>query len=203
MPPPLPPGPLGHPYKQPEKPPKVVIELFHDLTCPFCKKMMDSLKEVLPEYETKHPGAIQWLYCNVVQTWHPQSALCHEACMAVSEVKKEAVWDFVHAFMDKQEDYFDDKVRSKTPNDIYQELATLAEGATGAPKADVLAKLALKGTGNSGCYVSQLMKWYTKMHRVRGVHVTPTVFVNGTEAPHVESGWTPAQWKEFLDSLLA
>ncbi len=29
--------------------------------------------------------------------------------------------------------------------------------------------------------VTQHLKWATKFHRVRGVHVTPTVFVNGLE----------------------
>ena len=33
------------------------------------------------------------------------------------------------------------------------------------------------------------------------VHVTPTVFVNGLEAGVVGSGWTGAEWKQFLSPM--
>ncbi|CAK0858011.1 unnamed protein product [Prorocentrum cordatum] len=165
--------------------------------------MHTTLQEVVPAYEASHPGAIQWLYCNVIQPWHPQSAVMHEACMAVAAVKPEAVWKFCSAVYDQQENFFDDKVRSKSANTLHDELCTIAAEATGIPKSDLGAQLALKsGGGNAGCQITQLVKWYTKMHRVRGVHVTPTVFVNGTEAPQVGSGWSAAEWKDFLDPML-
>ena len=37
------------------------------------------------------------------------------------------------------------------------------------------------------------MKWIIKHHRTRGVHVTPTCFVNGLEAGIVSSGWSAEQ----------
>ena len=37
----------------------------------------------------------------------------------------------------------------------------------------------------------------------RAVHVTPTVFVNGIEAPDISSGWTAEEWRAKLDGLIA
>uniref|UniRef100_A0A7S4VHI0 Thioredoxin-like fold domain-containing protein n=1 Tax=Alexandrium monilatum TaxID=311494 RepID=A0A7S4VHI0_9DINO len=201
--PPLPPGPLGHPYKAAEKPPRIVVELFLDLCCPFCKKMMTALKDVAPAVEASHPGQVQWLFCNVIQPWHPQSCMMHEAFLAVSTKKPEAAWPYAWAVLDKQESFFDDQVMDKSRKQLYEELASVAEESVGLPKAEVLDVLALQGAGNAGSQATQLVKWYTKMHRVRGVHVTPTVFVNGTEAPQVGSGWSAEEWKAFLEPMLA
>uniref|UniRef100_A0A7S1WTV5 Thioredoxin-like fold domain-containing protein n=1 Tax=Alexandrium catenella TaxID=2925 RepID=A0A7S1WTV5_ALECA len=200
--PPLPPGPLGHPFKAAERPPKIVVELFLDLCCPFSKKMMMTLKEVTAAVEASCPGQVQWLFCNVIQPWHPQSCMMHEVCLAVSAKKAEATWPFIWALFDKQESFFDDQVMDKSRKQLYEEMAAIAESAVGVPKADVLGALALQGAGNSGSQVTQLVKWYTKMHRVRGVHVTPTVFVNGTEAPQVGSGWSAEEWKAFVEPML-
>ena len=48
---------------------------------------------------------------------------------------------------------------------------------------------------------TKLLKFAIKYHRIRGVHVTPTVFVNGIEAPDISSGWTAEQWIEKLKSI--
>ena len=57
------------------------------------------------------------------------------------------------------------------------------------------------GEGNSGNKTTVQMKFVIKYHRVRSVHVTPTVFLNGVESPDISSGWTVAQWHEKLSSL--
>ena len=44
-------------------------------------------------------------------------------------------------------------------------------------------------------------RWAVKFHRVRSVHVTPTVFVNGLEAGVVSSGWGGAEWQRFLQPM--
>eukprot|EP00435_Cladocopium_sp_Y103_P032240 s1318_g8.t1 len=59
--------------------------------------------------------------------------------------------------------------------------------------------LQLAGLGNAGNAVTQHLKWAIKFHRVRGVHVTPTVFVNGLEAGIVSSDWSADEWAAFLD----
>jgi hypothetical protein len=47
------------------------------------------------------------------------------------------------------------------------------------------------------------MKWSVKYHRARSVHVTPTVFLNGLEAPDISSSWTAAEWGEKIRGILA
>lgn len=51
--------------------------------------------------------------------------------------------------------------------------------------------------------IKQEIKWSVKYHRARSVHVTPTVFLNGLEAPDISSGWTNAEWKEKIKGILA
>jgi len=50
-----------------------------------------------------------------------------------------------------------------------------------------LLKMSADG-GNAGNAMTQHIKWACKYHRGRGVHVTPTVHVNGLEAGIVSSG---------------
>ena len=38
--------------------------------------------------------------------------------------------------------------------------------------------------------MTQAMKWYVKYHRLRSIHVTPTVLCNGLEAVEIGSAWT-------------
>ncbi|MEK9722523.1 MAG: hypothetical protein VW405_03420, partial [Rhodospirillaceae bacterium] len=85
----------------------------------------------------------------------------------------------------------------------HDRLAALGTEA-GIDPAAIRAKLSLDGvTGNQGLGdVTQSLKWAVKYHRTRGVHVTPTVFVNGTEAPDVSSGWSADEWMEKLGPML-
>lgn len=63
-------------------------------------------------------------------------------------------------------------------------------------------KLRIKGVGNCGNETTQMVKWSTRYHRTRGVHVTPTVFVNGQEATKVSSGWSADEWGALISPLL-
>ena len=58
------------------------------------------------------------------------------------------------------------------------------------------------GEGNSGNKTTGQMKFAIKYHRVRSVHVTSTVFLNGVESPDISSGWTAEQWHEKIAALL-
>ena len=58
-------------------------------------------------------------------------------------------------------------------------LAFAAE-TTGVDAAAVLEQVAFLGTSpNAGNAVGQKIKWYAKHGRKNGIHVTPTVLVNG------------------------
>ena len=50
---------------------------------------------------------------------------------------------------------------------------------------------------------TQELKWSTRYHRVRSVHVTPTVLLNGLETPDISSSFTAAEWQDKINSILA
>ena len=87
---------------------------------------------------------------------------------------------------------------------MYVLLASAASEATGVDKAAVLEKVKYLGTSpNSGNEMGQQVKWYVKLGRKNGIHVTPTVYVNGIEEGKISSGWTLEQWTEYLDEKLS
>jgi len=156
--------------------------------------------DVLPEF--KDDSDVSFVIHQVVQPWHPQGTMVHEAALAVKQVEPSAYADYVKAIYDAfcgdDQLFSDEYTWSKTRLEIYDDLLKLLP--SGADAAAVKALLLPKGTGgNEGNAMTQEIKWATKYHRGRGVHVTPTVFVNGLEAGVVSSGWKKEDWIKFLD----
>ena len=95
----------------------------------------------------------------------------------------------------------------KTRNQVYDQLLELLNikdvpGLADVDAAQVKALLVMnEGGGNAGNAMTQHIKWACKYHRGRGVHVTPTVHVNGLEAGVISSGWTCEQWLAFLEPM--
>ena len=87
---------------------------------------------------------------------------------------------------------------------MYEMLAATAAEATGVDRLAVLERVAFLGTSpNAGNSVGQLIKFYAKHGRKRGIHVTPTVLVNGIEEGDISSSWSLGQWTDYLDAKLA
>eukprot|EP00618_Florenciella_parvula_P019380 CAMPEP_0119517262 /NCGR_PEP_ID=MMETSP1344-20130328/34205_1 /TAXON_ID=236787 /ORGANISM="Florenciella parvula, Strain CCMP2471" /LENGTH=209 /DNA_ID=CAMNT_0007554835 /DNA_START=57 /DNA_END=686 /DNA_ORIENTATION=+ len=209
MPPPIPKKPVGTPLFGIARP-TLVIECFLDLCCPFSKKMFVALTtQVLNAGPDKFGGQVELVFQNVPQPWHAQSSYMHEVALAVSLVNEAAFYPAVSAIFEAQTDFFDDKVMDKTRSQVYSDLIDVVVPALAAAgfaevTADAIGeKLALTGEGNSGSAVTLPMKWAIKYHRLRSIHVTPTVLVNGIEAPDISSGWTGEQWDEKIAALLA
>merc|ERR1712151_1397751 len=99
---------------------------------------------------------------------------------------------------------FDQVTYNKTRTDLYEMLAEAAAKASGVDEAAVLEKVKYLGTSpNAGNQMGQQIRWYVKFGRKNGIHVTPTVLVNGIEEGGISSGWTLEQWCEYLDQKLA
>jgi len=181
----------------------VQIELFHDLVCPFsCKMFKTVFHEVIP----KCSGHVQFVLQPVPQPWHPQGTYVHEAALAVKQVAPAAYPAYVDAVFTAYSggSFKDDTTWDKSRAQIYDELLALL--SSGPPELATVDAAAVKelltlkaGVGNVGTEMTQHIKWAVKYHRCRGVHVTPTVHVNGLEAGVVSSGWTAAQWLKFLE----
>ena len=133
------------------------------------------------------------LFQNVPQPWHPQSTWMHEVSLAVKALDESKFYAATAAIFAVQEKFFDSEVEDKSRKQILTELAEIVAPATGLDASAVLAQVALAGEGNKGSATTQQIKWAVKYHRCRGIHVTPTVLLNGLEAPDVSSGWTAEQ----------
>ncbi|CAJ1930917.1 unnamed protein product [Cylindrotheca closterium] len=193
--PPLPPESCGTTLTK-TAPQKIQIECFVDLICPFSAKLFNTLYDkVIPSLDEDITVTIH----QVVQPWHPQGTMVHEAAFAVREVSPEHYAPYVSALYAAYTGgkFKDDDVWNKTRAQIYEELLELVP--EGVDKSAVKAKLMMaEGGGNAGNEMTKHIKFACKFHRTRGVHVTPTVFVNGVEAGVVSSGWSEEDWKKFL-----
>mmetsp|Transcript_17218 Transcript_17218/g.47119 ORF Transcript_17218/g.47119 Transcript_17218/m.47119 type:complete len:181 (-) Transcript_17218:206-748(-) len=166
--------------------------VFLELLCPFSCRMYNTLYEgVLPALKGD-PG-FDFILHQTVQPWHSQCVPIHEAALALKQVAPEYYAEYVHALYAAYtaKAFTDEITIDKTRGQLYQEAVALLPDAV-KDKSDEI-----KGLLDKGAMVQEI-KWACKFHRARGVHVTPTVFVNGIEAGAVSSGWTKEQWLDFL-----
>jgi len=200
---PLPPVPLGIRLTRATAP-LVVVEMFHDVCCPYSNRMFTTVgTRVIPELERLGlHDRVGFVFQSVPQPWHPQSCAMHDAVMAAVILDPRSAPTFIANIFARQTEYFDDTTKDLSRNQIYDGLAKIA-GASGYDAAALRQLLSLAGVrGNDGLgEVTQRLKWAVRYHRVRAVHTTPTVFVNGIEAAEVSSGWSSEQWLDLLRPL--
>jgi len=140
-----------------------------------------------------------------IQPWHPSSTLTHESAVAILLLSPESFWQYSNALFENQKEYFDVNVVNETRNATYKRLAKLAKESVGADEAEVYKLLEIPdkpaedGSLNVGNGVTNDLKRTVRANRVIGVHVTPTVFLNGIEDGSISSGWTADQWLEWLE----
>jgi len=206
--PPLPPVQCGSGLSEATlRAPPVQIELFLDLVCPFSGRMFFAVQEALPKIDERVSVVVH----QVVQPWHPAGTMVHEAALAVKRVAPAAYTAYVAevcaAFAGGS--FTDEATWGLSRAQIYQQLVALLANDAALASVDAGAVAALLGQtedggairGNSGNAMTQEIKWACKYHRTRGVHVTPTVYVNGLEAGMVSSGWSAEQWCAFLEPM--
>ena len=143
---------------------------------------------------------ISFVVQQVPQPWHPHSSYVHEAALAVKDVSPDSFPSAVDALYSAYTSgkFQDESTWDKSRAQIYEELVKELPASVDA--AAVAAKLTLK-EGGGGTHMTQAIKWACKYHRGRGVHVTPTVHVNGLEAGVISSGWTAEQWLKFIEPM--
>lgn len=194
MPPPLPPTAQGIALNARGA---TRVEMFLDLICPFSVRMLKAVDGMLA---SAAPNDVNFIVHHVPQPWHPQSTLVHEVALAVQLVDQSAYMPVVRKLMAAYESgkFHDTDTWEKSRAAIYTELVAIVSDAVGeATAAKVADMVKMKENGNNE--MTQHIKWACKFHRSRGVHVTPTVHVNGIEAGIVSSGWTSEQWIAFLE----
>ncbi|GAA6009007.1 DsbA family protein [Rhodotorula paludigena] len=191
------------------------LELFLDLICPFSKKQLDGVREHVVPLIEKGPleQHLSVIVRQVPQPWHASSTLVHEAALGVSKTLVDAgasfsdveVHDkfkqFFYRLMDGQEAYYDEPTATETPNQTRARLADLANEVVGLDR-DAFLKAVSVGKGNGGTGVTADLKLQIKYHRARGVHVTPTVFLDGLAEPSISSSFSGEDWKKFIQEKI-
>ncbi|KXX74948.1 hypothetical protein MMYC01_208507 [Madurella mycetomatis] len=187
----------------PSNEPLHTLDIYLDYVCPFSAKIFRTLTQhVIPHIRSSPALAprVQLIFRQQIQPWHPSSTLVHEAALAVQRLAPDKFWDFSAALFEQQAAYFDEAVLDEPRNQTYKRLAQLAKTSTGLDEGEVYKLLEIKGgeVRNQGNAVTADVKVITKMARLVGVHVTPTVVFNGVVAGEISSGMTAEQWVEWL-----
>ena len=185
------------------------MELYLDYCCPFCAKIMRTLNNIVFPMIKENPAwasGLSVIFRQQVQPWHPSSTLMHEAGLAVLRIAPEKFWEFSNALFAHQKEFFDVPTVNETRNQTYKRLALVAaeagvDGDEVYKLLEVSDKPGANGELNDGNAVTNDLKVVTKMNRLIGVHVTPTVVFDGV-VQDVSSGWTGDQWKEYLTKMV-
>ena len=133
----------------------------------------------------------------------------HEAAVAVLRLAPAKFWDFSAALFKDQQAYFDVNVVNETRNATYKRLAKLGAESAGVDEAELYKLLAIPSTPaadgslNVGNAVTNDLKFLIKTARLVGIHVSPTVLLDGWPANEISSSWTAEQWADWLGKNVA
>lgn len=189
-----------------------VVNLYLDYNCPFSAKIFSKFRtSVIPSLQKAHPFQFQFVYVNVVQPWHTNSVLLNEFLLAVAQLladsphSNEAWWSVSEALFANKEKFYDTSNINLTRNQIYEQIYEVVKESIPFSKKQVLEKLVIKESkepSNGGNAVTNDLKYFTKYHRKAGVHVTPTVSVDGVVDDSISSGDEPEVLvKKFVSYL--
>lgn len=190
-----------------------------DFVCPFSKKQFVGIKKhLLPRLDKSGDLADELgviLRCTP-QPWHASSTFVHgapvlpiyqllkfdmcwstEAFLAVVRASPDRAFDFASALFDAQESYFDEGVAGESPKQTKARLAKLAQSSIGLDEAKFL-ELVSTAKGNSGSAVTDALKLQVKLGRQNGIHVTPTVVLDGLVDPSVSSSFGAEEWDKYV-----
>lgn len=196
-----------------------VVNLYLDYNCPFSAKLYIKLQDVvIPQIRKKYGDKFQFVYVNVVQPWHPNSVLLNEFALVVAKLLREKggsdsnklFWDVSRAIYDNKEHFYDQANVELNRNEIYKQIADITFAKVKLPfgEEEVLEELTFKQEPvdqikvNPGNGATTDLKYFTRYLRNVGVHVTPTVSVNGIIADSVSSGSEPEELVKVFESFL-
>lgn len=195
------------------------VNLYLDYTCPFSAKIFYKILNVIPELEKKHKGSFLFAFFNVIQPWHPSATVIHEYSLAVAQLLREkkptnsnsVFWNVSKVIFEHQTEFYDTATADVTRNDLYKRANDIVfADIKDLPftKEEVFNKLYVKPAAsasdyhNEGNLVSNDVKYFTKYLRGVGVHVTPTVSVDGVVDGRISSGDEVSKLVQTLETYL-
>ncbi|KAI5955128.1 hypothetical protein KGF54_001689 [Candida jiufengensis] len=179
-----------------------VVNLYLDYNCPFSAKLFLKLySKVIPQLQSQKPDQFQFVYVNVIQPWHTNSTLLNEFSLAYSKLlreqhqgnEQEKFWNLSKVLFENKEKFYDNSNIDLNRNEIYKQIYDVVSSKLdlGVGKDELLNELIIKAGGepsNSGNGATTDVKYFTRYLRTVGVHVTPTVTVDGIVDDSVSSG---------------
>lgn len=185
-----------------------VVELYLDYVCPFSKKQFLTVyNDVLPIIANRETAKVAFIFRPQVQSWHPASTLVHESAIAVALLQPDLFWKYSAKLFEESDKFYDSHTVSESRSQTYYRLSKLA-GAVGVNESKFLDLLTINPasspdeTGkNGGNKVTDLLKAQVKLGRQNGIHVSPTVLLNGVVDGSVSSSFSKDDWKKYFDSL--
>lgn len=161
------------------------LELYLDYACPFCLKIFQRWTDAgffKDEFLAEHK--LQIRFNHVPQPWHLRSIPLHNVGLAVGRYKPEAFWDYsLQLFKDAKETW-NDNFNGSSPEQFNAILVEHAHKYTGIDRAVVADYL---GEKQASLRMADI-KYFVRYHRTVGVHMTPTVAINGIICGNIESG---------------
>ncbi|KHC63059.1 hypothetical protein MGE_03381 [Candida albicans P75010] len=198
-----------------------IINLYLDYNCPFSAKLFLKLyNTVIPNLEKTHPGRFQFVFVNVIQPWHTNSNLLTEFALAYAKLLREketevdgdidsikAFWDFSEKLFENKEKFYDTANIELTRNQIYEQIYNVVTSGLElkVSKEKILTELIIKPSevpSNAGNGATTDVKYFTKYLRGVGVHVTPTVSIDGIVDDSVSSGSSEDDLVKLFESKL-
>lgn len=176
-----------------------VIDLFLDFLCPFCARFWSTVvvENNLPE---KYKSSVQFIFRHQIQHWHIQATPIHAVVMAVAREQPSRLFDAITALFKRQRELFDEHVEDKSQVEIYEKILSILNEETQI-QLDMNLFRTKRTESNAGNAMVPDLKYHIKYARKHGVHVSPTVFVDGLEEPQISSQWTVDQWNAYLNKL--
>lgn len=189
----LPKARLGFPFGSARA---VTIDVFLDLTCPFCKKAYTTLYKDIQPMIKEQVGLNLFPY---PQPWHFQSNLLAKAMIAVGHTNREKVPEFLHHFYeDGFPEFSEAKVKDLTYVQVVEALKPYVEKA-GVSFNEFSEKMTIGH--DAAAPITQDYKFYAKYGRQNGIHMVPAFVVNGLLDPALDSKLTVEDVQKALASM--
>ncbi|EGW30788.1 uncharacterized protein SPAPADRAFT_142882 [Spathaspora passalidarum NRRL Y-27907] len=193
-----------------------IINLYLDYNCPFSAKLYLKLyNKVIPELQAKHPGKFQFVYVNVIQPWHTNSNLLNEFAIAYAKLLREQpsgdtngdFWKLSEVLFKNKESFYDTSNIDLTRNQIYAQIYDVVskELKLAFDKKTILSQLEIPHSetpSNAGNATAVDVKYFTRYLRGVGVHITPTVSINGIVNDAISSGTPEEELIELFEKSL-
>lgn len=195
------------------------INLYLDYNCPYCAKIfLKFIKNVIPKLEETHAGKYQFNFVHVIQPWHPNSIYSAEIALSIAKLIREngkgdeldnrLFWNVSESLFVNITSFYENVNSDVGRNKIYEIIYDTIAKEVDIPfsKEQVLKNIVIpqvddpekyKNTGND---VTVDVKYFTRYHRTVGVHVTPTVSVNGIKNDDISSGSDPEELVKIFQS---